>query len=65
NNIDTFVANQLFQLTQSLQLLGVETVLSGIRPEVAQTAIHLGLNFSQIKTFHGLPQALVHLGFGK
>ncbi|OES46569.1 STAS domain-containing protein [Domibacillus iocasae] len=65
NNIDTFGANQLFQLTQSLRLLGVQAVLSGIRPEIAQTAIHLGLNFSQIKTFHGLPQALAHLGFGK
>ncbi|WP_045851991.1 STAS domain-containing protein [Domibacillus enclensis] len=65
HDIDTFVANQLFQLTKSLQLIGVQTVLSGIRPEVAQTAIQLGLDFSQVKTFHGLPQALAYLGFGQ
>jgi len=63
--IDTFVANQLFGLTQALQLLGIETALSGMRPETAQTAIQLGLNFGQLKTFHGLPQALAELGFGK
>lgn len=65
NYIDTFVANQLFQLTQALELLGVQTVLSGMRPEVAQTAIQLGLNFSQIQTFHALKQALSYLGVGK
>lgn len=63
--IDTFVANQLFHLTEALQLLGVQTVLSGIRPEVAQTSVHLGLDFSRIQTFHGLKQALLHLGIGK
>lgn len=63
--IDTFVANQLFGLTQSLQLLGIQTVVSGMRPETAQTAIQLGLDFSRLETFHGLPQALTYLGVGK
>ncbi|WP_172656728.1 STAS domain-containing protein [Domibacillus robiginosus] len=63
--IDTFVANQLFSLTQSLQLLGIQSVVSGMRPETAQTAIQLGLDFGMIQTFHGLPQALKHLGVGK
>ncbi|WP_046175690.1 STAS domain-containing protein [Domibacillus indicus] len=65
NNLDTFVANQLFGLIQSLKLLGIQTALSGIRPEVAQTAIQLGLSFDQVPTFHGLPQALEYLRFGK
>lgn len=65
NYIDTFVANQLFQVTQALKLLGVQTILSGIRPEVAQTAIHLGLEFHQFQTFHSLKQALAFLGISK
>lgn len=63
HTVDTFMANRLFQLIQALQLLGIETALSSIRPEVAQTAVLLGLDFRNIRTYHGLPEALVHLGF--
>ncbi len=56
--IDTMVANELFKLTDILQLLGIQPVLSGIRPEVAQTTIHLGINFGSLKTYSSLQQAL-------
>ncbi|WP_050183401.1 STAS domain-containing protein [Domibacillus robiginosus] len=46
--VDTMVAQQLFQLVEALGLIGVKTSLSGIRPEIAQTAVQLGINFDQI-----------------
>lgn len=46
--IDTMVAHQIFQLIEALNLIGVKSILSGIRPEIAQTAIQLGLDFSKI-----------------
>ncbi|MED1204534.1 STAS domain-containing protein [Heyndrickxia acidicola] len=46
--IDTMVAHQLFQLIEALNLIGVKSILSGIRPEIAQTAIQLGLDFSKL-----------------
>ncbi|WP_315906022.1 STAS domain-containing protein [Priestia koreensis] len=48
--VDTMVAQQLFQLVDSLRMVGVKTILTGIRPEVAQTAIQLGINFGSIQT---------------
>ncbi|WP_019243515.1 MULTISPECIES: STAS domain-containing protein [Bacillus] len=52
--IDTMVAHQLFQLVDSLRLVGINTVLTGLRPEVAQTSIQIGLNFSNIQTENSL-----------
>jgi rsbT co-antagonist protein RsbR len=56
--IDTMVAQQLFQLMTSLKIVGVQSVLSGIRPEIAQTAITLGINFKDIKIHANLMRAL-------
>ncbi|OCA88357.1 hypothetical protein A8F94_09955 [Bacillus sp. FJAT-27225] len=56
--VDTMVANQIFQVIDALRLLGVEAVLSGIRPEIAQTMVLLGIDTSKIKTFSSLQQAL-------
>lgn len=59
--VDTMVANQIFILFDSLKLIGVETVLTGIRPEVAQTVIKLGLDFSGKKVMANLEQAIEFL----
>lgn len=56
--IDTMVAQQLFQLIESVTLLGLEASLTGIRPEIAQTAIQLGINFGKVRTYAHLKQAL-------
>jgi len=56
--VDTMVAHQIFQLIDALGLLGVKSTLSGIRPEVAQTAIQLGLSFKNIRIKPNLAQAL-------
>jgi anti-anti-sigma regulatory factor len=48
--IDTGVANHLVQVTQAAQLLGARCLLVGIKPEVAQTLVQLGVNLTSIVT---------------
>lgn len=48
--VDTMVAHQIFKMVDALKLIGVNTIVTGIRPEVAQTAVQLGLDFSGIMT---------------
>ena len=52
--MDTQVALGLTQLVQSAQLLGARVSIVGIRPEVAQALVGLGINLSNIKTFSTL-----------
>jgi rsbT co-antagonist protein RsbR len=59
--VDTMVAQQIFNIVDALRLLGVKTMLIGIRPEVAQTMVHLGINFSEITVKANLEQALLGL----
>ncbi|GAB3797532.1 STAS domain-containing protein [Virgibacillus kimchii] len=56
--IDTMVAYHIYKIVQALDLVGVSTVLVGIRPEVTQTMVSLGVEFSDVKTFGSLHQAL-------
>ncbi|MDN4608355.1 STAS domain-containing protein [Sporosarcina highlanderae] len=56
--LDTMVANHIYQLTQILDLLGIESTITGIRPEIAQTSVQLGLDFSRIRTTSSLQLAL-------
>ncbi|MGF2614899.1 STAS domain-containing protein [Rossellomorea vietnamensis] len=59
--VDTMVAHQIFQLIESLNLIGVETALTGIRPEVAMTAVQLGIDFSDVKTESSLQRVILNL----
>lgn len=61
--IDTMVANEIYQLCGSIDLLGVQSIITGIRPELAQTSVNLGLNLSKIKTFAHLSQAIKFISF--
>ena len=56
--VDTMVAHQLFQIIDSLNLIGVKSTISGIRPEIAQTAIQLGISFDNISVTSTLERAL-------
>ncbi|MBH0175712.1 STAS domain-containing protein [Fictibacillus sp. 23RED33] len=56
--IDTMVAQQIFQLINTLDLLGVKSTLSGIRPEIAHTAVQLGLDFNDISITSTLERAI-------
>lgn len=59
--IDTMVANQIFQLCDSFNLLGMEMYITGMRPEIAQTSINLGLDFSRLVSFAHLYQAIQYI----
>src|SRR5262249_34470241 len=48
--VDTQVANALLRAAQAVKLLGARVVLTGIRPEIAQTLVGLGLDLSGIDT---------------
>lgn len=48
--VDTQVANALIQAAQAVKLLGAEVVLTGIRPEVAQTLVQLGVSLTGVTT---------------
>ncbi|MBT2259770.1 STAS domain-containing protein [Priestia megaterium] len=56
--IDTMVAHQISQLIESLSLVGVKATLSGIRPETAQTAIQIGIDFSKVPIVSRLEKAI-------
>ncbi|MYL36721.1 STAS domain-containing protein [Halobacillus litoralis] len=60
--IDTYVANYIYQIFHALELVGVKTTLTGLRPEMAKTMVDLGVNFKRIQTKGGLEQALSDLG---
>ncbi|GAB4208376.1 MAG: STAS domain-containing protein [Roseiflexaceae bacterium] len=56
--VDTQVGQGLIQVTQAVQLLGAEVTLVGVRPEVAQTIVSLGLGITRMQTFSDLRAAL-------
>lgn len=60
--VDTMVAQRLFQMIKALKLIGVQVILTGIRAEVAQTSIQLGIDFSSIQTESTVDQAFTKLG---
>lgn len=57
-HINALVAEKIKQLISALQLLGIETTLSGMRPYMAQQAVQLGISFKDIQVVSDLPQAL-------
>ncbi|MCF2132169.1 STAS domain-containing protein [Strepomyces sp. STD 3.1] len=56
--IDTMVADQLFKVIAALKLVGIDVIISGIRPEIAQTMVSLGINLTEIRSFSSLHQAV-------
>jgi rsbT co-antagonist protein RsbR len=56
--VDTQVAQVLLQTAAAVRLLGGQPLLVGIRPEVAQTIITLGLDLAAIATYPNLPAAV-------
>jgi rsbT co-antagonist protein RsbR len=59
--VDSLVAERLLNVVQSSRLLGTDVILVGIRPEVAQTVVQLGLNLSGIRSFSSLQSALAEI----
>ena len=48
--VDTLVAQHLLKTITAARLMGAECILSGIRPQIAQTIVHLGINLEDIVT---------------
>jgi rsbT co-antagonist protein RsbR len=58
--VDTHVAAVLLEAAQAVRLLGAEPVLVGIRAEVAQTIVGLGLDLSRITARRDLRSGLAY-----
>ena len=48
--VDTLVAQHLLKTITAARLMGAECILSGIRPQIAQTIVHLGINLQDVIT---------------
>lgn len=48
--MDTAVANQLIKITKATQLMGCETIVSGLSPSIARTLVELGVNIGEVRT---------------
>jgi rsbT co-antagonist protein RsbR len=58
--VDTQVAQHLLKTVMAARLMGAECVISGIRPQIAQTIVGLGIEFGDIVTKATLADALRH-----
>ena len=58
--VDTEVAQHLLKTVNAARLLGAECIVCGIRPQVAQTIVSLGIEFGDITTKATLADALRH-----
>ncbi|MET7290275.1 STAS domain-containing protein [Streptomyces sp. NPDC005573] len=58
--VDSLVAQHLMKTVAAARLMGAECVVSGIRPAIAQTIVHLGIDLSSVLTRSSLADALAY-----
>jgi rsbT co-antagonist protein RsbR len=56
--VDTLVAQHLLKTVTAIRLMGAECIISGIRPQIAQTIVHLGIDLGGVATKATLADAL-------
>jgi rsbT co-antagonist protein RsbR len=56
--VDTLVAQHLLKTITAARLMGAECIISGVRPQIAQTIVHLGINLEDVITKAKLSDAL-------
>jgi len=56
--VDTLVAQHLLKTVTAIRLMGADCIISGVRPQIAQTIVHLGLDLQGIVTKANLADAL-------
>jgi rsbT co-antagonist protein RsbR len=56
--VDSLVAQHLIKTVNATRLMGAECIISGIRPEIAQTVVHLGIDLTDVVTKSTLASAL-------
>jgi DNA-binding LacI/PurR family transcriptional regulator/anti-anti-sigma regulatory factor len=63
--VDTQVASSLIQTARAAILLGARVVMVGIRPEIAQSIVGLGIDLSHLKMYSDLASAISMLQLGR
>lgn len=56
--VDTMVAQHLLKTVTAIRLMGADCIISGIRPQIAQTIVHLGVDLQGVTTKANLADAL-------
>lgn len=56
--VDTLVAQHLLKTVTAIRLMGADCIISGVRPQIAQTIVHLGLDLQGVVTKANLADAL-------
>jgi len=56
--VDTLVAQHLLKTVSALRLMGADCIVSGVRPQIAQTIVHLGVDLQGVITKANLADAL-------
>ena len=56
--VDTLVAQHLLKTVSAIRLMGADCIISGIRPQIAQTIVHLGIDLQGIASKSSLSDAL-------
>jgi len=57
--VDTLVAQHLLKTVAAARLMGADCIISGIRPQIAQTIVHLGVDLGSVITKASLADAFV------
>jgi rsbT co-antagonist protein RsbR len=57
--VDTLVAQHLIKTVTAARLMGADCIISGIRPQIAQTIVHLGVRLGDITTKATLADAFL------
>jgi rsbT co-antagonist protein RsbR len=57
--VDTLVAQHLIKTVTAARLMGADCIISGIRPQIAQTIVHLGVDLADVITKATLADALI------
>jgi rsbT co-antagonist protein RsbR len=57
--VDTLVAQHLLKTIAAARLMGADCIISGIRPQIAQTIVHLGVNLEDVITKATLADAFM------
>ena len=58
--VDTLVAQHLIKTVTAARLMGADCIISGIRPQIAQTMVHLAIDMGNVTTKASLADAFAH-----
>ena len=59
--MDTGTADHFIRMAKSVRLLGAECVLTGMKPQIAQTVVHMGVDMAGVVTHRSLRDALYQM----